>query len=100
MKRSHKTFIAAILLACAMPVFAGEDQDEARKLREAGDILPLERILDKAKQEQPGRVVETELERKSGRHVYEVKIVDQQGVVHELKYDAKSGDLLKAKQER
>jgi uncharacterized membrane protein YkoI len=101
MKTLHKTFIAAaVLLASAMPGFASEGQDEARKLRETGDILPLEQILDKAKQKQPGRVVETELEKKSGRHVYEIKIVDEKGVMHELKYDAKSGELLKAKQER
>ena len=101
MKILPKTFItAAVLLACAMPGFASESQDEAKKLREAGDILPLEQILEKAKQKQPGRVVETELEKNSGRHVYEVKIVDEKGVVHELKYDAKSGELLKAKQEK
>ncbi|MBI3779216.1 MAG: PepSY domain-containing protein [Gammaproteobacteria bacterium] len=101
MKISPKTYItAAVLLACAVPGFAGESQDEAKKLREAGDIRPLEQILDKAKQKQPGRVVETELEKRSGRHVYEVKIVDEKGVVHELKYDAKSGELLKEKLEK
>jgi uncharacterized membrane protein YkoI len=101
MKSLSKTFIAAtLLLASATPGFAGESQDEARKLREAGDILPLEQILEKAKREQPGRVVETELEKKSGRHVYEIKIVDEKDVVHELKYDAKTGELLKAKREK
>lgn len=101
MKTLPKTLLtAAVLLTFAVPGFASEGQDEAKKLREAGDILPLEQILEKAKQKQPGRVVETELEKKSGRHVYEVKIVDEKGVVHELKYDAKNGELLKAKQEK
>ena len=101
MKTLHKTFIATVvLLASATPGFAGESQDKAKKLQEAGDILPLEQILEKAKQKQPGRVVETELEKKSGRYVYEVKIVDEKSVVHELKYDAKNGELLKAKQEK
>ncbi|MEW6330648.1 MAG: PepSY domain-containing protein [Pseudomonadota bacterium] len=101
MKSLSKTFIAAtLLLASATPGFAGESQDEAKKLREAGDILPLEQILEKARQQQPGRVVETELERKSGRHVYEIKIVDEKDTVHELKYDAKNGELLKTKKER
>ncbi len=91
---------AAVLLLCAMPGFAGEHQDSARKLRESGDILPLEQILDRVKQKQSGRIVETELEKKSGRYVYEVKVVDEKGVVHELKYDAKSGELLKEKLEK
>jgi uncharacterized membrane protein YkoI len=101
MKSSSKTFIAAaLLLASAAPGFAGESQDEAKKLREAGDILPLEQILEKARQQQPGRVVETELERESRRYVYEIKIVDDKDAVHELEYDAKSGELLKTKQKR
>lgn len=101
MKTLTRTFIAATLLAgIAGTGIASEDQDQARTLREAGDILPLEQILEKAKQKQPGRVVETELEKKSGRHVYEVKIVDDRGAVHELKYDARTGELLKAKRER
>ena len=100
MKTLHKTFIAAtVLLASATPGFAGESQDEARMLREAGDILPLEQILEKARQKQSGHVVETELERKSRRHVYEIKIVDEKGVVHELEYDAKTGELLKVEKE-
>ena len=101
MKTLPKTLItAAVLLTFAMPGFASESQDDAKKLREAGNILPLEQILDKAKLKQPGRVVETELEKKSGRHVYEVKIVDDKGIMHELKYDAKNGELLKMKQEK
>lgn len=100
MKTRHMTFIAAaILLASTTPGFAGESQDEARMLREAGDILPLEQILEKARQKQPGRVVETELERKSRRHVYEIKIVDEKNVVHELEYDAKTGELLKVEKD-
>ena len=100
MKTLRMTFIAAVLLACAVPGFAGEDQDSARKLREAGDILPLEQILDKAKRNHPGRVVDTELEKKSGRYVYAVKIVDEKGGGQELKYDAGRGELLKEKMEK
>lgn len=101
MKTLPKTLMtAAVLLAFATPGLASESQDKARKLREAGDILPLEQILEKVRQKQPGRIVETELERESRRYVYEVKVVDEKGVVHELEYDAKSGELLKAKQEK
>lgn len=78
---------------------ASEDHDEAKSLREAGAILPLERILEQAQQHHAGRVVETELERKRDRYVYEIKIVDKDGIVWELKYDAKTAELLKTKQE-
>lgn len=101
MKTPTMAFLAvAVLLAGSLPGFAGESQDEAKKLREAGDIQPLERILEKVRQQQPGRIVETELEKESRRYVYEVKVVDEKGVVHELEYDAKSGELLKAKREK
>ncbi len=74
------------------PPRADEGHDEARKLRETGVILPLEVILQKARQLQPGRVVETELEREQGRYIYEIKIVDEKGVLHEVKFDAKTAE--------
>lgn len=81
-------------LAAAAGALSSEDHDRARALKQAGDIVPLETILQKARQDQPGRVVETELERKGDRYVYEVKVVDDKGAVRELRYDAKSAELL------
>lgn len=49
---------------------------EARALREAGKILPLEVIIDKAKRFKPGKVIETELEKDDGIYVYEIEILD------------------------
>ena len=52
------------------------------------EIAILEQILEKARQKQPGRVVETELEKKSRRHVYEIKIVDEKDAAAKRVSDA------------
>lgn len=63
------------------------------------DLMPLEDIIAKAKQEKGGRVVEAELDRDFGRYVYEVEIVDDAGVEWELKYDARTGKLLRTERD-
>lgn len=70
-------------------------QGEVRQLREAGKILPMETILERARSAQPGQIVEVELEREDGRYVYEVKLIDNDDRVHKLELDAASGDVLK-----
>ena len=99
-RKAFAALIAAVLLAGSGAGFAFEDHDEAKKLKDAGTILPLEQVLRQARRDRPGRVVETELEKKDKRYVYEIKIVDEQGVVHKLEYDAASGRQLKEKEER
>jgi uncharacterized membrane protein YkoI len=71
-----------------------EDHDRARELKETGIILPLEEIVRRAQKERPGQLLETELEEKKGRLVYQVEILSPDGVVWELTIDAKSGELL------
>lgn len=91
---------ATALLALAGPARSDSDQDRARALKNAGDILPLESILEKAGKDQPGRVIGTELERKGDRYVYEIKIIDSKGGVRELYYDARSGALIKREEKK
>jgi uncharacterized membrane protein YkoI len=74
---------------------ADDDHVVARKLRDAGEILPLEQIIQRARAVKPGELIETELERKHGRYVYEVEILDQGGQVWEIKLDARTGELIK-----
>lgn len=69
-------------------------QSEVRQLREAGKILPMETILERARTAKPGQIVEVELEREDGRYVYEVKLIDDDDRVHKLELDAASGDVL------
>lgn len=78
---------------------ASDDHMEARRLKESGDILPLQTILDGLHDEYPGKVLEVELEHKHQRVYYEVEILDDQGVVHEIFVDARSGKVIRSKKE-
>ena len=80
--------------------FSEETHHKAKRLRDAGDILPLEKILERAKRRYPGRVLETELEEIKGRLIYEIELLDKDGVVREMKFDARTGELLKTKEEK
>lgn len=97
---------AVALTAAALTLGAGVaaadnevEQKEARQLVRAGKILPLERILATAFAQQNGRVLEVELERKDNRYVYEVELVTEAGEVWEIKVDATTAELVKAKRE-
>ncbi|MEW8507725.1 MAG: PepSY domain-containing protein [Candidatus Thiodiazotropha sp.] len=84
--------ISALLIYTSLS--AGEGYEEARRLSESGDILPLEELLPKIQKEQPGRILELELESKWGRYLYEVELLDEQGAVWEFKIDALTGEIL------
>ena len=88
--------------ACYSSAYADDsdiDHEEARKLMEAGKILPVEAILEKAEAEHAGRVIEIELNHKWRGYVYEIEILDGKGIVWEMKFDAQSGELIKQKKE-
>jgi uncharacterized membrane protein YkoI len=70
------------------------EHDAVRAINQRGDILSLDRILQDAREQHPGRVLESELEQKDGRYVYEVELVDDQGRVREMKFDARTGEML------
>lgn len=87
---------AATLFTLGAPVGASEDHDEVRALRHGGDILPLAELLGRP--ELSGmRVLEAELERKQGRLVYELELLDAEGRVHERLFDAATGQPLYGK---
>jgi uncharacterized membrane protein YkoI len=104
MKYSHTVGMLFMAAALALPGISRADDDdidatEAARLSKAGEILSLEKIVERAHAEKPGQVLETELERKHGRYVYEVEILDDKGQVWELKLDAKTGNLIKSKRD-
>jgi uncharacterized membrane protein YkoI len=78
---------------------AEEDYREAQRLRQSGKILPLETIVQRAKAVRPGKLIDIELEREDGRYVYELELLDERGVIWELKYDAATGALLEQERE-
>lgn len=79
---------------------AAEDHERAKQLKEAGDILPLEEIIKKVAKQYPGRILETELEEEDDRKIYEIEILDDKGIVWKLKFDARTGGLIKRKEDR
>lgn len=88
-----------MMIVMSQTAMADSDHNEALRLREAGDILPLETILEKLRPQYDGKILEVELERESGRVVYEVEILAADGVVHELYIDARTGRVLRSKQD-
>lgn len=74
---------------------ADEDHETARKALEQHEVLPLGEVLAKIEKEQPGDVIEIELERKGGIWIYELELIDADGRVRELDIDARSGEILK-----
>ena len=93
------TWLPVMLLLLGNAVFANDDHETARHLSAAGEILPLETILERAQQYQPGRVLEVEFEKQHEQYFYEIEILNTQGIVWELKLDARTGQLLEREQE-
>jgi uncharacterized membrane protein YkoI len=99
MQRPRLTAIAVAvgLLSVTGGAFAGDrlDHDEIKQLREAGQILPMSKVMASAQTVQPGQLVEAELEREDGAYLYEIEILAADGTVHKLELDAATGEVLK-----
>ena len=94
-----RLLVLLCLLTAAVPTAAradDDDHDAARRAREAGEIVPLSRILTEVEANYAGRMVETELEKDDGRWIYEIELLTPQGHVIELTYDAHTGKFLTA----
>lgn len=93
------TALLAALLA-VYPAHAGErgDHERARAALKAGEVLPLHRVLEQVRREHPGDVLEVELERESGRWVYELKLLQPNGALLQLDVDARSGEVIERRE--
>lgn len=74
---------------------ADDDHETARKALEQQEVLPLGEVLAMIAEEQPGDVIEIELERKSGVWIYELELIDGDGRVRELDINARTGEIMK-----
>jgi uncharacterized membrane protein YkoI len=93
-----------LLVSCLLTVnpivsFADKSQDIARKLSASGQILPLEIIYEKAQAIKSGKILEAELEVKGRQYIYEVELLDDNGLVWEIELDAKTGKLIKMEED-
>jgi uncharacterized membrane protein YkoI len=93
----HAVILAGILTDPVTGAWAADqerDQEQARRALEAGEILPLDQILQEVQQRYPGTVVELELTPEGGRWVYELELLAPDGRLLKLRIDAKSKQLL------
>ena len=97
-KTTLSVLLASALLTCTVQSLRADDDaatsTDAARMQKAGEIMSMEDLLKRVHAQYPGKVVETELERKGDRYVYEVEVVSDQGVKHELQLDARTGELL------
>jgi len=80
------------MLFCSFSSFARHDL--ADKLESEGHIMTLEEILNIANKAYQGRILEAELETREGAYVYQIDILDNDGVIWELEYNAANGQLI------
>lgn len=97
MKTLTTLFTAATLALGANLAMAKDiGPDEALKLRDAGTIQSFEKLNEAALAKHPGATVEeTELEEEYGRYVYQVEVLDAQGVQWDVELDATNAQVLK-----
>lgn len=82
-------FLLSVTSASAQQLSA-RDYERVRAAVARGEMVPLADILTDAQRLVPGAVLEVELE--DGK--YEVEILGDDGVIRELEYDARTGELL------
>ena len=85
-----------LLVALVIPVFAFDlgDHDRARQALEAGEILPLEKIIDEVNRNYSGHVMEVILEHEDDRWVYEIKQLRSGGLLVKIHVDASNGTVI------
>jgi len=104
MKKSPIAILALVALTSINVAHAERDDDsrEVRKMVQAGKVMPLEQLLNKNRDRLQGRVLDLEMERERDRVVYEIKTLDEKGVVHKALIDAQTGEWIErpAKEKR
>ena len=90
---------AGLLAFGSAPARAESDHERALALREAGEIVPFGLILARTMDHHPGRVLRVKFEDEDARYLYEVEVLDGDGVVWALFFDARTGELIEKVEE-
>ncbi|MGY2293159.1 PepSY domain-containing protein [Pseudomonas sp. SDO528_S397] len=97
--------LTALFAATALTLTAGLAQADVRpdqipSLLKSGAIMDFEKLNAAALAKHPGAtLIDTELEDKAGRLVYETELRDTSNVKWDVKLDAKTGEVLENKQD-
>lgn len=91
---TRRRILAGLVLAAVAPASAstGADRDAARRALAAGKAMPLDRILERALRDHPGKLLGVELEDEKGRLIYEFRVLGPGGRVGDWAYDARTGE--------
>lgn len=96
----YRVILLAALSLASAGAAADVDHETARQLREQGEIVPLESILERVRSRYAGgTLLEVELEREKGALVYEVELLDASGRVREMLLDARTGEFIGSESE-
>jgi uncharacterized membrane protein YkoI len=105
MQMKLKHFLFRLVLVLLIAPFAGgwamassNDHDLALAALASGEILALSAILGKLEKDYPGQIIEVELEREKGQWIYEIKLLQKNGLRQKIKVDAKSATVISSKQ--
>ena len=91
--------LCASLTLTGAVAHADDDIEEARSIARQADLIMPERAIEIAKAEKPGVMTDLDLEIKRKKWLYEVEIVDNDGIEWEFKIDAREGKVLKVKRD-
>jgi len=100
-RRSNGVLMALLLTVVVPGVCADDEVDyrEARRLRDSGEVLPLETVLARVREQQAGKVLGVEFEHEHGRWIYEIAVLAPDGSVWEFEVDAANGEFLERERE-
>mgnify|MGYP001338025460 CR=1 FL=1 len=71
-----------------------ENHDRARRAFQAGEIVPLDEIINDLRRQGFGAVLEVELKRRNGRWVYEIETLSEDGLISKTRVDATTREQL------
>lgn len=92
-------FLGAILTVLINSRLATASEIDVRSLEKKGEIIKLSQLLEKINKNYLGRIINIELRRNNNRLIYDLQIIDSQGVIWKLSLDAKTGTLLQRNKE-
>jgi uncharacterized membrane protein YkoI len=100
MKTLNALFAALTLTAVAGVAHAGIGPDEIVRLHKSGAVMDFEALNKTAQAKHPGATLKsTSLKNSYGRYIYKTELKDAQGVEWDVDLDAKTGEVLKDKQD-
>ena len=100
MARSALLLLPALWLAALPAASRDLDQDEALRLTREGRIMPLERLMQAITQLYPqAQLLEVDLEEHNGQYLYDIDLLTANGFARELELDARTGQLLRDKED-